>query len=212
MNMKDKINNTFLGLAIGDALGVPVEFESREYLKENPVSDMIGYGTYNKPPRIWSDDSALSFCLAESLMNGYDLKDMCQKFVDWKEKAYWTADNDVFDIGITTRQALSRFKRGASPQNAGMNSEENNGNGSLMRISPLAFYLQNATLEEVVEKAGEVSSITHAHVQSVFGCIIYVVFMQELIKGKKKEAALSSMRAKIQLVVHQTVEFSDCGI
>jgi len=49
MNMKDKINNTFLGLAIGDALGVPVEFESREYLKENPVSDMIGYGTYNKP-------------------------------------------------------------------------------------------------------------------------------------------------------------------
>ena len=66
----------FLGLALGDALGVPVEFKSREALKKNPVKSMLGYGTYNQKEGTWSDDSSLTFCLAESLLNGYNLKDI----------------------------------------------------------------------------------------------------------------------------------------
>lgn len=57
----------FLGVAVGDALGVPAEFNSRQYLAENPITDMVGYGTHNQPPGTWSDDSSLTFCLAESL-------------------------------------------------------------------------------------------------------------------------------------------------
>ena len=62
------------GIAIGDALGVPVEFQSRNSLKANPVLGMREFGTYYQPKGTWSDDSSLTFCLAESLVNGYDLK------------------------------------------------------------------------------------------------------------------------------------------
>ena len=69
---RNAIKSTFLGLAVADAIGVPVEFRDRPYLETNPVTDMMGYGTYNQPPGTWSDDSSLTFCLAESLLNGYD--------------------------------------------------------------------------------------------------------------------------------------------
>ena len=73
---KDKVIGGLLGLCIGDALGVPVEFQSREKLKRNPVKDMMGYGTHNQPPGTGSDDSSLAFCLAESLCTGFDLQDI----------------------------------------------------------------------------------------------------------------------------------------
>lgn len=69
MNL-ERIKAAILGMAIGDALGVPVEFKSRSFLKANPITDMIGYGTYNQPPGTWSDDSSLTFCLMQSLLNG----------------------------------------------------------------------------------------------------------------------------------------------
>jgi ADP-ribosyl-[dinitrogen reductase] hydrolase len=76
MNLNPKcyliLSSTF-GVAVGDALGVPVEFTRREVLKQNPVTDMRGFGTYHLPPGTWSDDSALTFCLAESLCTGFDI-------------------------------------------------------------------------------------------------------------------------------------------
>ena len=99
-----------LGVAVGDALGVPVEFQSREVLNGNPVRDMREYGTYQQPKGTWSDDSSLTFCLAESLIDGFDLKNMSHKFVEWMTNAYWTPHEEVFDIGITTRHALRRLE------------------------------------------------------------------------------------------------------
>ncbi len=73
--MKNKtIYSALFSVAIGDALGVTVEFRSREYLKANLVTDMLAYGTHNQPEGTWSDDSSLKFCLAEMLAHGYDLK------------------------------------------------------------------------------------------------------------------------------------------
>jgi ADP-ribosyl-[dinitrogen reductase] hydrolase len=80
--MKNNVLNGLFGLCVGDALGVPVEFVPREYLKKNPVKDMIGYGTHHQPPGTWSDDSSLAFCLADSLCNGYNLNDIADKFVE----------------------------------------------------------------------------------------------------------------------------------
>lgn len=90
--MKSKIENIdscFLGLAIGDALGVPVEFAKRNILKSEPVTKMLGYGTWNQPPGTWSDDSSLTFCLAESLTKGYDINDIGKTFVKWMKEGYW---------------------------------------------------------------------------------------------------------------------------
>ena len=69
---RNKVLDGLFGLCVGDALGVPVEFKSRSSLKENPVTDMIGYGSHNQPPGTWSDDSSLAFCLAESLCRGFN--------------------------------------------------------------------------------------------------------------------------------------------
>src|ERR1700759_2325932 len=103
MTLAERIEGCFLGLAVGDALGVPVEFESRESLRLDPVTGMRGYGTWNQPAGTWSDDSSLTFCTAESLCNGYDLEDIGKNFVKWMTEGYWTAHNNVFDIGGTTR-------------------------------------------------------------------------------------------------------------
>ena len=102
----NKIENIFIGFSLADALGVPVEFKSREELKQDPVIDMRSYGTYGQPAGTWSDDSSLSFCLADSLCSGYSLKDIATKFVKWKLADNWTPHGQVFDIGNQTRSAI----------------------------------------------------------------------------------------------------------
>src|SRR4051812_43739522 len=97
----ENITSCFLGLAIGDPLGVPVEFKDRTFLKNNPVKDMLGYGCWNQPPGTWSDDSSLTFCQAESLVTGYDLNDIGKKFLAWYTTGHWGAHYKLFDIGNT---------------------------------------------------------------------------------------------------------------
>ena len=152
--------NILLGLSVGDALGVPAEFKSRETLKKNPITGMTGYGTHNQPPGTWSDDSSLAFCLAESLCEGYNLKDIADRFIKWYDKAYWTPHGEVFDIGIATRKAIQRLKEGIDPRLAGGNTEYDNGNGSLMRIMPLLVLTDYSTTTEAYRLTEEVSSIT----------------------------------------------------
>ena len=141
---ENKILNSILGLCIGDALGVPVEFKSRSYLKKYPVMDMIGHGTHNQPIGTWSDDSSLTLCLAESLITGYDLRDIASKFSKWLNYGYWTPFGEVFDRGITTERAIRKFNTINNLRLAGGNSETSNGNGSLMRILPIVFYVLKA--------------------------------------------------------------------
>lgn len=193
--MKNSIKAGLFGLAIGDALGVPVEFQSRTYLKENPVSDMFGFGTHHQPEGTWSDDSSLAFCLAESLCKGFDLNDIAKNFVRWYSADLWTPYGEVFDIGIATRSAILNIAKGHQPDLCGGFEEKDNGNGSLMRILPLVFYLQKEKdIEVIYQKVKQVSSITHAHFRSVFSCFIYVVYCLEILKGKEKFEAYGEMQ------------------
>src|SRR5690606_34792445 len=116
MRIKDiylnQVRSAFFGLAIGDALGVPVEFKSREYLREHPVIDMNGYGTFYQPAGTWSDDSSLAFCLAEALIDGFDANRIAQYLVVWCRDNFWTARGVVFDIGYGTRFSLTRYGDG----------------------------------------------------------------------------------------------------
>lgn len=193
--MKNRIESGLFGVAIGDALGVPVEFKSREKLKQNPVVDMMGFMSWNQPPGTFSDDSSLVFCTAESLCKGYDIEDMALTFVKWMQEGYWGAHHKVFDIGGTTKHSLARVVKGESARNSGNFFEEDNGNGSLMRILPLVFYLQKENdIEVIYKKVKEVSSITHAHFRSVFACFIYVVYCLEILKDKDKFEAYKEMQ------------------
>lgn len=186
------VHGALFGVAIGDALGVPAEFTSRKRLKQEPIKDFIGYKSHNQPPGTFSDDSSLTFCLAESLCKGYDLHDLGNRFVEWRGNAYWTAGGVVFDVGITTYQAINNLRTGTRPSLAGGFDEDNNGNGSLMRILPLLFYIRDFELEKRYEIVKEVSSVTHGHIRSVISCFYYLEFALELLKGSNKQTAYTN--------------------
>ncbi|KIC61831.1 ADP-ribosylglycohydrolase family protein [Chryseobacterium taiwanense] len=188
--MENVVKAGIFGVCIGDALGVPVEFKSRETLKSFPVVTMQEFGSWNQPKGTWSDDSSLTLCIAEELTKGYDLEKIGQSFVKWVKYGHWTAHGKLFDIGGTTRHSIARLIKGESARFSGNIFEEDNGNGSLMRTLPLAFYLKDEeNIEKLYQIVKEVSSITHGHFRSVFACFIYVIFAIELIKGKNKREA-----------------------
>ena len=177
-----KIKDGITGLIIGDALGVPVEFTSREDLIETPVTRMEGYGTYNQPAGTWSDDSAMALATMHSIVqkNGIDYTDIMDKFVEWLFNAKYMQGNHTFDCGITTSNAIKNYKYNKYPPlECGLGGDRDNGNGSLMRILPLAFIkdIDYETIENV-------SALTHAHERSRIACVLYVEMAKSMIENE----------------------------
>jgi len=176
-----------MGLVVADALGVPVEFMSREELKKNPVTGMQGYGTYNLPEGSWSDDTSMTLATLSSLKNGYDLKDMMDKFAEWMTTGAYTPFGEVFDIGGTCRNAIAHYMRHKDVSVCGRTGERENGNGSLMRILPICLYLyekqkaEGLTEEDVISRIHEVSALTHAHIRSKIACGLYFFLVRALL-------------------------------
>lgn len=189
-----------MGLCVGDALGVPVEFTSRAERVASPVTTMLGYGTWNQPPGTWSDDSSLTFCLAESLCRGYSLDAIANSFWRWYKAAYWTPRGDLFDIGKTTHEAIMRLKQGVLPHQAGGKVENSNGNGSLMRILPMAYCHKTLTLDELMARVHDVSAITHGHARSQMACGIYISIAVALLEGADPQTAYIQGLNKIQTI------------
>lgn len=161
-----------MGVVVGDALGVPVEFTPREELARGPVEDMEGYGTFHLPEGSWSDDSSLTLATLDSLKKGYNLNDMMFKFAEWLVTGKYTPFGDVFDVGNTTREAILLFLDTKDVRSCGRRGEEDNGNGSLMRIMPLCLYLyeqektMNIQQEKAIQMLHDVSALTHGHIRS----------------------------------------------
>ncbi|MDR1495620.1 MAG: ADP-ribosylglycohydrolase family protein [Clostridiales Family XIII bacterium] len=188
------------GVIAGDALGVPVEFKKREYLDRHPVTDFIGYGTFDKPPGTWSDDSSLTLALADSIASSggkLDYADMMERFAKWIFEGAYTQDGKAFDVGMTTLKAISNYRKGAAPAECGGRGERDNGNGSLMRIVPLLFYLDSKGVkvlgDEGARVISDVSSLTHAHPRSRAACIIYLAVCEHALseaRGSGKSGRL----------------------
>lgn len=183
LDVKDRILGGLWGAIIGDALGVPVEFKSREEVRSNPVTAMRGFGTFNLPPGSWSDDSSLMLCTAESLLDGFDTNHMGQLFVRWLNDAYWTPWGDTFDVGGATHSGIKRMMRGIPPEEAGVDNEWDNGNGSLMRILPVAIYFAKSPVPDLLSVAHRASSLTHRHTRSLIACGFYSLMISALLKG-----------------------------
>lgn len=195
--MPNHLQTILIGTSVADALGVPVEFKPRSVLKENPVTDMREYGTYQLPKGTWSDDTSLMLCLAESIVEGLDLNKLAQKFIAWKNDNYWTPRGWVFDIGIGTRIAIERLENGMTPELAGGFEEMDNGNGSLMRILPLITFTKGFTIEERFLWTKKVSSLTHAHIRSVMACFYYLEFAKKIIEGQDKWQAYKELQFEL---------------
>ena len=195
--MKEKLYNirsVIFGHAVGDALGVPVEFTDRAERDQDPVKEMRGFGTYPFPAGTWSDDTSMVLACMDSLSNGIDYDDMMSKFCLWLNESKYTPSDQIFDIGVSTRKSLMLYSSfGEAPLVCGQRSEWDNGNGSLMRMSPIILYFYHSKfkgiyLEEKIKYIEDVSALTHGHERSFVGCGIYYFIMTELLKNPCKES------------------------
>jgi ADP-ribosylglycohydrolase len=213
--LKGTAKDMLLGVAIGDALGVPYEFSERAEMEKNPAKDMVGFKAHHQPAGTWSDDSSLTFCLAESLIQGYNLKSTAINFIKWKSQAYWTAHNEVFDIGMTTTRAITRLENilnGGNEQNLELLKtdalESDNGNGSLMRILPLIFEIRGKDIKTQFDIVWENSALTHGHIRAAMSCMIYLNIAEKLKIGLTKTEAYQKTRKEISLL-WEIINFSE---
>lgn len=187
LSKKERVEGAIVGLLIGDALGVPYEFHERESI---PPLSKIEYDPpkgfrrahQGVPIATWSDDGSQALCLLASLLhnNALDLDDLANRFVNWFSRGYMAVNNHVFDIGITTQYAIENINRGINPLDSGEKGEMSNGNGSLMRVLPLALWHQGND-SELIRDAQLQSRITHGHLRSQLCCALYCLWARNIL-------------------------------
>jgi ADP-ribosyl-[dinitrogen reductase] hydrolase len=135
----ERCAGALLGLACGDAVGTTVEFQPRGSFR--PVTDMVGGGPFGLTAGLWTDDTSMALCLAESLLskNGCDVVDQMARYLNWWHWGYLSSTGRCFDIGMTVKSALQRFQQTHDPY-AGDDDPYSAGNGALMRLAPVVLY------------------------------------------------------------------------
>lgn len=187
------VKDSLYGFIVGDAMGVPVEFEDREKLINKPVTSMLGYGSHDVEAGVYSDDTSMTLATMDSIIkqNGIiNYNDIADKFCNWVNNNEYTATNKIFDIGMTTKYALIKyFNNKIDATMCGGTNINENGNGSLMRMLPIALYCFYKNIKddnEIFTLVKNSSSITHAHDISILGCYIYVRYVISLLETKNK--------------------------
>lgn len=180
---EERLYGGILGFIIGDMAGVPVEFSNREERDKDPVRELRAYGTYHQHFGSWSDDSSLMLCLMDSVSHGFSLERLKNNMIAYYQDGGFTPRGEMFDIGNSTKKAIQNMIDGVDLSLCGGRGEEDNGNGSLMRILPLAFIADLNKPDELIRMVSDVSCMTHAHPRSVLACIFYTAFAAGLYAG-----------------------------
>lgn len=191
---RDCQRGTFLGLAVGDALGAAVEFQPAGSFPE-----VIGYragGPHRLKAGEWTDDTSMALALADSIADiGWDLDDQARRYLAWWRTGRYSVNGKCFDIGGTTRLALARFRENGDARRSADPSPHASGNGSIMRLAPAAIYaaaLFPEQLEEVVRYAVESSLPTHASPQCLSACAYMGLLLCGMIHGFSRDEVLAS--------------------
>ena len=188
--VRSRAIGALLGPAIGDAVGTTLEFRPRDSYPK--LTDMVGGGPFSLKPGEWTDDTAMALAFADSLATYSDLdeKDLMGRFVQWHEHGTYSCTGHCFDIGITTRQALSRWKKSGDPF-AGSTDPMTAGNGSLMRLAPVAVrhFRDRNRLRDV---AARQSRTTHGAAEAVDACVVYAEAITDAIEGHPRSEVLSA--------------------
>lgn len=188
--IRDRAIGALLGLAVGDAIGTTLEFKRRDTYE--PLSDMVGGGPFGLKPGEWTDDTAMAIALADSLSACGDLNeaDLQQRFYNWYSNGAYSCTGRCFDIGITTRQALERWKS-SRLAHAGSTDPTTAGNGSLMRLAPIAIrYWRDRT--KLRDAAARQSKTTHGAPESVDACVAFAQMLADAIEGAPRSEVLRS--------------------
>ncbi len=178
----DKIADGFFGLCVGDALGLPVDCRSREYLKGNPVVDLEGFGTYNQADGTWSDSSSLTFCAAEALISGFSFETLAEKFILWHDTGFWTPSGEVigkWNIASKVVEALRNRYSGNHP------AEEPAGdtNFPVLWMLPFAYVLYKLPVPKRMKTIKELIGFIRPDPVEEIGSAFYLEVAISLLSG-----------------------------
>lgn len=188
METIERFRGALLGLACGDAVGTTVEFMPRGTFP--PVTDIVGGGPFQLNPGEWTDDTSMALCLAESLVecNGFDAADQMRRYVKWLDEGYWSSNGHCFDIGGTTHDALSNFKRTGKPF-SGSTHTQSAGNGCIMRLAPVPMFFY-PDQDAAIEMSGESSRTTHGAAECIEASRLLAAMLFKALDGANKEEIL----------------------
>ena len=196
-----------LGLAAGDAVGTTVEFKPRGSF--TPLTDMVGGGPFRLKPGMWTDDTSMALCLATSLLEkkGFDAEDQMQRYNRWRTEGYMSSNGRCFDIGNTVSEAISQYL-GTGDAFSGPTSPFSAGNGSLMRLAPIAIYYSH-NIEELIHFAAQSSRTTHGAKECLDACAYFATLLHCAFSETDKQSVLNcslyqASTKKIQAIQAQT--------
>ncbi len=207
--MKNIWVNGMMGVVVGDALGMPVQFVDRAELKKNPVETMVGYGTFHMPPGTWSDDSSMALATLDSIRKTGEINyaDIMERFAKWLFFGEYTPAGRAFDQGNTCVEAICKFVGEKDYRTCGKTGEMANGNGALMRIMPVCLYAYEKVkreewdLKQAIECVHQASALTHNHLRSKMACGIYFFLMKHIIEG------YGSLSERLQSGIDDALDF-----
>lgn len=190
MQQIERYRGCLLGLAIGDAVGTTLEFQSPGTF--TPINDMVGAGSFGLKPGQWTDDTSMALCLAESLIeqHGFEPTDQLEKYLKWYREGHLSSTGECFDIGNTVQTALLQFERTRQPY-CGSTNPRSAGNGSIMRLAPVPlFFAQNP--QEAIAKSAESSRTTHGAATAIDACRYLGALLVGAVNGASREELLSN--------------------
>lgn len=187
----DLIKGTIYGGAIGDALGVPVECRTRTDVRN------IEFRKIENQLSFFSDDTSLTLASMDALVKSeFKRETFMKNFINWLYYGNYTTLGYAYGYGKGTKNAIDKFIKTNNVSNCGNDSFENNGNGALMRISPVCLVLlsEEHNWNTIVTRLKNITALTHSHQISLLGNLIYFVFFKTLIETKDKYIAYDNMR------------------
>lgn len=198
--LRDRFRGALIGLAVGDALGTTLEFTG---IGPHGLTDMVGGGPFGLPVGAWTDDTSMALCLAQSLLQcqGFDANDQIENYLRWYNDGYLSSTNRCFDIGSTVYRALQEYGRSGNPF-AGSTDPQTAGNGSLMRLAPIAMYYAGDDAQ-LVRYAADSSRVTHGTAAAIDACVLMAMMMATGIRGGAKADIIS---AALHYAQHHTIQ------
>lgn len=188
ITIHDRFRGALLGLACGDAVGTTVEFKRRGTF--DLVTDMVGGGPFRLNPGEWTDDTSMALCLAVSLLEkqGFDAHDQMTRYVRWMREGYMSSNGSCFDIGLTVKAALNRFRLTGDPF-SGSTETDTAGNGCLMRLVPVPMFFFSER-QNAIAMSAESSRTTHGALECIEANSLFGAMLHSALSGATKEGIL----------------------
>lgn len=184
----DGCRGALVGLAVGDAIGTTTEFQARD--SYNHVTEMVGGGVFKLKAGEWTDDTSMALCLGASLIHeGFNPHDQMNRYKKWRDEGYMSSNGRCFDIGNTVSYALNRYY-GQDDAYCGSTHPQDAGNGSLMRLAPIAIKYHDTHIMDLQRMARNSSRTTHGAVECLESCAVYATLIADAIHGVPKDEIL----------------------